>query len=93
MEKEVKVCPPPSCVDGYDKRRDRFEVSQTGFLNLNEAFLNHAVPADFAQDDVSYDDVDDPSKVIGKPKDAFELMHYNQSVHDYKPSSSNPSGE
>lgn len=65
---EVRVCPPPDYPEGYDKNRDRFEVSQSGYLDLNDAFLNHSVPADFAQDDAVYNDVDDPSKVIGKPK-------------------------
>lgn len=91
--KEVRICPPPEYPDVYDKRRDKSEVSQSGYLDLCQAFENNSVPADIAQDDASYNDVDDPSKVIGKPKDAFDMMHYNQSVHDYKPSSPNPSGE
>lgn len=93
MVNEIRVCPAPEYPEGYDKRRDRFEVSQSGFLDLCQAFEHNSVPADFAQDDASYNDVEDPSKVIGRPKDGFELMHYKQSVHDYKPSSPNPSGE
>lgn len=89
----AKVCQFDIPTMEYDKRRDRFEVSQSGFLDLNSAFEHNAVPADISGDDANYNGVEDPNKVIGKPKDNFELMHYNKSVHDYKPSSNNPSGE
>lgn len=93
MDKVVRVCPAPHYEDGFNKFRDKFEVSQTGFLDLCSAFANHCVPAEIPMDETSYNGVEDPSKVIGKPKDNFELMHYNKSVHDYKPSSPNTSGE
>lgn len=91
--KDVRICPAPEVIVGYDKLKDRFEVSRTGFLDLGKAFANNAVPADISGDDANYNGVEDPNKVIGKPKDSFELMHYNKSVHDYKPSSPNPGGE
>lgn len=93
MEKEVRVCPAPEYPAGYDKSRDKYEVSQSGYLDLSSAFANHCVPPEIPMDETSYNEVDDPSKVIGKPKDAFDMMQYNQSVHDYKPSSPNSSGE
>lgn len=84
---------PPAIELGYNEKTDLSPVSQSGYLDLCDAFANHCVPADISSDDASYNEVNSPDVGIGKPKDAFELMHYNQSVHDYKPTSSNPSGD
>lgn len=43
-----------------------------GFINLNEAYVNHNVPTTIADEIINYNGIDDPESIIGTPKDIFE---------------------
>lgn len=73
----------------FDKFKDISEVSQTGFVDLVSAFANHSVPANIESDDLEFNNVDDPSVILRKPKDTFEAMQFRQTISDYKSSSNN----
>lgn len=67
----------------YDKAKDVAEVSQTGFVDLVDAFANHSVPSTIEADDTQFNNVDDPSAIMRKPKDVFDAMHLRQTLSDY----------
>lgn len=56
----------------YDPKRDNTPVSQTGFVNLNDAYINHCIPSVIDDTDVAFNDIEDPSSILGKPGDVFE---------------------
>lgn len=67
----------------YDKSRDVAEVSQNGFVDLVTAFANHSVPSTIEADDSQFNNVDNPSDIMRKPKDVFDAMHLRQTISDY----------
>lgn len=67
----------------YDKAKDVAEVSQNGFVDLVTAFANHSVPSTIEADDSQFNNVDDPSTILRKPKDVFDAMQLRQTLTDY----------
>lgn len=63
----------------YDELRDVAPVDQFGFVNLNECLANGEVPATIADSEDTYNGIEDPSSIIGKPRDIFEAY----SMQDY----------
>lgn len=59
---------------------DICEVDQFGFVDLRIAFETHTIPGDLNPDDMSFNEIDDPSSIIGKPSDIFSAI---QSGHKY----------
>lgn len=49
-------------------------VSDTGFVDLQTAFLNNAIPSQIAESDTDYNGIEDPASILGKPSDIFEAM-------------------
>ena len=64
----------------FDKNRDVQEVDQFGFVDLVKAFQNGYVPGDLEGDDSAYNDIEDPSSIVGKPHDPFEAMRMQDSI-------------
>lgn len=63
----------------FDKTKDNHDVDNFGYINLAEAYANGVVNSDINDVDVSYNEIDDPSTIIGKPQDIFDtftLMDY-----------------
>lgn len=59
------------------------EVDQFGFVDLNECMANGQVPSSVSNTEDEYNDIDDPSSILGKPRDVFEaykMQDYVKSV-------------
>lgn len=63
----------------YNEKTDNREVDQFGFVNLAESLKNGVVPSEIADSEPSYNEIDDPSTIYGKPHDVFEAY----SMKDY----------
>lgn len=67
----------------YNKKVDRSEVDQFGFVNLNEAFEKGIVPANAGMIDESFNGVAAPGILLPRSQDVFECLrktNYVQSV-------------
>lgn len=67
------------CECKYNPEVDIQEVDQFGWINLRDAFINGTIPGDAGVDDSSYNDIEDPSAILGKPRDVFDAIekaHY-----------------
>ena len=59
------------------------EVDQFGFVDLNECMANGQVPSSVSNTEDEYNDINDPSSILGKPHDVFEayrMQDYVKSV-------------
>ena len=56
----------------FNKEKDLAAVSQTGWIDLAECFRNSSVPTMIDDTDVSYNGIEDPASILGKPRDVFE---------------------
>lgn len=63
----VKDCP-------FDPVRDIAPVDQFGFIELKDALANSIVPSQMPESETDYNGIDEPDKVLGKPRDIFEAM-------------------
>lgn len=63
----VKDCP-------FDPVRDIAPVEQFGFIELKDALANSIVPSQMPESETDYNGIDEPDKVLGKPRDIFEAM-------------------
>lgn len=64
----------------FDPQRDISPVDQFGFVDLKSALANSAVPSVMPGAEVDYNGVDDPSAVIGTPRDIFEAMDMQKAL-------------
>lgn len=60
-----------------------------GFISLVDAYNNNVVPQNTPLTEESFDGVEDPSTIIGSPRDVFERAQYNHTVANYSPKSEN----
>lgn len=67
-----------NCV--YNPMCDRFAVEPFGYVNLVEAVENGTVPSSINNVESEYNDIEDPSTIIGKPGDIFELYRMNDYI-------------
>lgn len=58
----------------FDPVRDQHPVDQFGFVDLKTALENSVVPSQMPGSDEDYNGIDDPSKVLGSPRDVFEAI-------------------
>lgn len=64
----------------FDAKRDLQPVDQFGYIDLVKSFQNGYVPGDVEAIAENYNDIEDPSSIIGKPKDCFEAMRMQDIV-------------
>lgn len=57
----------------FDSVKDNTDVDQFGFVDLASCLENGVVPSEIADSEANYNDIDDPSTIIGKPRDVFEV--------------------
>ena len=77
----------------FNPAEDIAEVEQTGYIDLVDAFENHAIPADLSADDVSFNGIEEPDSILGRPRDRFDSMRMKSAILSYKPDDNAPSGE
>lgn len=58
----------------FDPVRDLAPVDQFGFIELKDALAESVVPSQMPESDSDYNGIDEPDKVIGKPRDIFEAV-------------------
>ena len=69
---------------GFDPIRDKTPVSQTGFIDLKSAMVNNVIPSQIADTEDSYNGIEDPVSILGKPRDVFEAIDMQSHINDYK---------
>ena len=62
------------CICKFDKFRDVAEASQSGFVDLSDLLKNHILPGNLDVNSGSFNDIDDPQAVFGRPSDNLEAM-------------------
>lgn len=77
----VKDCP-------FDPVRDLAPVEQFGFIELKDALANSIVPSQMPESDTDYNGIEEPEKVIGKPRDVFEAIDAQKAAEQIASSSS-----
>lgn len=58
----------------FDPVRDLAPVEQFGFIELKDALANSIVPSQMPESETDYNGIDEPDKVLGKPRDIFEAI-------------------
>lgn len=58
----------------FDPVRDIAPVDQFGFIELKNALAESVVPSQMPDSETDYNGIDEPDKVLGKPRDIFEAM-------------------
>lgn len=69
----------------FNFERDVQEVEQFGFVDLVSAFENHAIPADLMVENADFNGIEDPDKILGKPRNTFDALHMKSAIENYKP--------
>lgn len=64
----------------FDPVRDQHPVDQFGFIDLKTALESSVVPTQMPGSDEDYNGIDDPSKVLGSPRDIFEAIDAQKAV-------------
>lgn len=71
------------CNAKYNEVCDLSPVDQFGFVDLNECLANGEVPSTVSDTEDSYNGIEDPSEILGKPSDVFDayrMQDYVKSV-------------
>ena len=74
----------------FDPVKDIHDVDNFGYINLAEAYANGVVDSDINDLDLSYNEIDDPSTIVGKPRDIFETYSMMDYVKTYGKKESEP---
>lgn len=76
----------------FNKKKDFKDVPQYGFVDLKEAYNSGTVPSDLAPSEQSYNGIENPGNIVGKPSDIFEAYRMHQAVNSITSSQSSPEG-
>lgn len=68
----------------FDVTRDIQAVEQTGFIDLAAANAASSIPAGIANQELLFNDIDDPNSIAGRPSDTFEAAGMNKAIAGYK---------
>lgn len=68
------------CICKYNPKRDIKEVDQFGFCNLTESVKNGYVPNNLEASPDSFNGIESPDAILGKPSDQFEAMRMQDSL-------------
>lgn len=69
----------------YCHERDIQAPDQTGFVDLAKANASGSIPATIMADDLSFNEIEDPNSIAGRPSDVFEQMQLGKSLLDRVP--------
>lgn len=67
----------------FNPIKDKTPVSPSGFVDLQSAMVNSAVPSQIPGTDDDYNGIDDPASIMGKPRDVFEAMDMQKHINSY----------
>lgn len=64
----------------FNKDRDIQEVDQFGFIDLIKSFQNGYVAGNSDIKAESFNEIEDPASIIGKPTDVFEALRMQDNM-------------
>lgn len=73
----------------FDPVKDIQAVEQTGWVDLAKANAMNSIPAQLQAADLSYNGVEDPNSIAGRPSDLFEAAQAHKAIVGYKPPQKN----
>lgn len=62
------------CECKYDPEKDIMQVDDFGYVDLVDVMAKGEVPGNIGVDESMYNDIDDPSTILGKPYDNFSAL-------------------
>ena len=71
-----------------NSRATKKAVDQFGFVDVVKILTTNSLPAMETDGANTYNGIEDPSSILGKPHDVFEALALQQAIKDYKPDSS-----
>lgn len=69
----------------FNSRKNKKAVDPFGFVDIVKVIHSNTLPATEADGANTYNGIDDPGSILGKPHDIFEAMHMQSAINDYKP--------
>lgn len=64
----------------FNPSKDVSPVSQTGFIDLKNAFANNSIPSQVVGAESDYNGIDEPASILGRPSDVFEAMEMESHI-------------
>ena len=58
----------------FNPEIDEADVDQFGFVDMREAIANNVIVGSADINQQSFNNIEDPSTIIGKPRDIFDAM-------------------
>lgn len=80
LEKRATSFKPRDCA--YDPLKDVHPVEQFGFINLVDCISEGVVPSDLSIDDSSFNGVEEPASLLGRPSDVFDAIRRAEYVQN-----------
>lgn len=68
------------CECKYNPDVDICPVDQFGFVDLVECLSKGEIPSTVSDTESTYNEIDDPSTIIGKPRDNFEAIRMMDTI-------------
>lgn len=68
----------------HNPERDVQAVEQTGWVDLALANSMNAIPATLEGSDLSYNRIEDPRSIAGRPSDIFDTFQASKVYEDYE---------
>lgn len=66
----------------FNPEEDSAPVEQSGFLSLQEAWVNRAVPGDVSGSSVDYNGIEEPESIAGKPRDFADAYMLSKKISE-----------
>lgn len=64
----------------YNEERDLAAVDQFGFIDLVESLEKGFIPEEISNTEDIYNDIEDPSTIMNKPRDVFEACRQMDNI-------------
>lgn len=64
----------------FNPVRDMKPVEPFGFVDLQNALVNGVIESQIAESDEDYNGIEDPTVVIGKPRDIFDAIQAKMNI-------------
>lgn len=65
---------------GFDPCKDMQEVDQTGYIDLATAYVNGVVSGDLNPDQLTFNQIEEPESILGRPSDEFDAIRMRDYV-------------
>ena len=77
----------------YNPIRDISAVEQEGYVDLVDAIDNNSLPSDISVTELSFEDIDDPAKLLPKYEDVFDKLHQLETIKSLTEPKNEPKNE